>query len=138
MYFYRKCWKLLRKTKVTQFQYEILVLSNLPESKSILWNISALISKGQLNLELIHEVIISPKNQKLPGFLPYPLINFQGRTAGNFWRNDDLMNLNWIQLTFKMGQNQKIKGRAKAEILQKIDLLFGDLKTPKFRKSSEL
>ena len=24
-------------------------------------------------------------NQKLPGFLPYPLINFQGRNLGNFW-----------------------------------------------------
>ena len=24
-------------------------------------------------------------NQKLPGFLPYPLINFQGRNPGKFW-----------------------------------------------------
>ena len=43
-------------------------------------------------------------NLKLQRFLPYPLINFQGRHFCYFWlrfgRNDDLIHSFWIQLTF--------------------------------------
>ena len=44
-------------------------------------------AKGQLNSELIYEVIVYPKmpTKKLPRFLPYALINFQGKNLGNFW-----------------------------------------------------
>ena len=45
---------------------------------------SGRVFKGQLNSEWIYEVIVSP-NQKLQRFLPYPLINYQGRNLCNFW-----------------------------------------------------
>ena len=48
---------------------------------------SILVTKCQLNSEWIYEVVVSPKmpTKKLTRFLPYPLINFQGRNLGNFW-----------------------------------------------------
>jgi hypothetical protein len=62
------------------------------ESKTLLYQLGML-NNPQLKVSLIENEFTyfrghrfsQNANQKLPRFLPYPLINFQGRNLGNFW-----------------------------------------------------
>ena len=86
------------------------ILCKSEKATKIWWNhtddLNLTILKGQVNSEWIYEVIVSLKiPTKKQRFLPYPLINFQGRISvifgWDFGRSDDLINFA-LNLTDKL------------------------------------